>query len=115
MHCPSVANKLKDRTCSKCHLYFASKKAVSIHLKSYHQNDDATCSRIRPINVISRRNDEVLCLLGSEDGEDIEWIDVDDIVATENTDVLLANEDSDSSIPVIENLQEFISSPWTTE
>ena len=39
-YCPSIKNSLKDRTCSDCGLYFASKKSLKIHSSVLHNKKD---------------------------------------------------------------------------
>lgn len=134
MHCPSIESQIKDRTCEKCSLYFASKKAVATHLKKYHKkNDSMTCSRIRPVNIIDRRNHEALCIIRTdENSEDAEWIDIDDIEPEIISDLETSTSDHDENesgsveelnkssnqhkpFPIIENLSDWITSPWEQE
>ena len=71
------------------------------------------CRRGRPLSIIKTRNDQALCLVKEDSGEEsAEWIDVEDI---ETIEMLLNKEliedDADAG-PQIEDIQEWLSSPW---
>lgn len=71
-----------------------------------------TCRRVRPANILKVRNKEALCLLSDDIGEEYsEWIEVKEIDEAE-TEVLNEKESEDICMPVTENLQEWLQSPW---
>lgn len=73
------------------------------------------CRRVRPVNVLKVRNTEALCLLRDDTGEEYsEWIDVEKIDESE-TEVLNEKGAEDICMPVADNLQEWLQSPWQNE
>lgn len=73
-----------------------------------------TCSRIRPIEIVARRNHEALCYLGTAENKDAEWLDVEDLDTDKDFNNIY-NTSEDSPLPIIENLEDWITNPWMTE
>lgn len=76
-----------------------------------------TCRRVRPTCILKVTNKEALCLIKDDTGEDIsEWIDVEKI--DDDSENLLEKElvnTASSSIPLVDNLQHWLSSPWAND
>lgn len=111
--CPSVHNKLANRTCKECGLYHTSNKTLLKHLKNVHakRNEEGNVVHlIQPTRIAARRARELLCILGDEDAgtEDAEWINEDEV--NEN----FTNAKIAVSMPIIE-MSELLKNPWTSD
>ena len=113
--CPAAQNIMERRLCSKCGLYLASIKEVSLH-EQMHKNQKTTPfdipsepsskqfaetvqpPRLRPWRVAAWRQKELLCALQFQE---LEWLRLDD-VDTEGL-VILAVSFIKSGTPIIEN------------
>ncbi|KAK3932313.1 Carbamoyl-phosphate synthase arginine-specific large chain [Frankliniella fusca] len=97
-YCPSVRQVLADRKCPHCKVCFAAKK----NSKQMHptQNKE-TVARLRPLRILGRRPREVLC--ATED-ESLEWIDIEDVDATNAVEV----EEQDENMPLINDVAEWV-------
>ena len=79
------------------------------------KNMALTCSRVRPVRITRYRNKEALCITRDEFGcEDSEWLDVEDLEVTEEAKNQI-NHSTESSMPVIDDLKNWIISPWSTD
>lgn len=117
-YCPSVNHQLYDRTCPVCGLYFSSKIAVTDHVKGCHNRAEKqlTCSRIRPLRVAKYREEEALCVVQDDLGnEDLEWIDIENLDLEGVSDVRMTDGDDDSRIPIVSDFTGWIGSPWEDE
>uniref|UniRef100_A0ABD2VUK1 C2H2-type domain-containing protein n=1 Tax=Trichogramma kaykai TaxID=54128 RepID=A0ABD2VUK1_9HYME len=118
-YCPSVHNKLSERSCSVCGLYFCSKKACEEHFRSLHNINDKnfnSCSRVQPVKIIKYRNNEALCIIRESNEEEIlEWIDIEDLEEESMEEVPKNNEDGKDEFPAIGNMKDWLESPWTTD
>lgn len=107
--CPSVATKLKERTCLDCGIYFASgvllKKHNAVHRKKRQ-------GKLQPKKIISKRKDEILVSLDDEDEWDVQWLHEDDIDLTDK-EVPACNE-IDLTLPII-SIETHFDNPWTDE
>ena len=104
--------KVFERTCTVCGLYFSSQTMMKKHMAALHEKHEVTmvCRRVRPFKIIQFRDTETLCVVNSED-ETAEWIDVEsidiDCLSEENNSI-----DKDEGFPMIENLSQWVASPW---
>ena len=115
--CPSVISQLKDRTCKKCGLYHSSKKSLVKHLKNVHVIPKVKVQSIRPVRIAAVRANEKLCILQDEEtgATDAEWVDDDDLDSSFNKDIDVNKKDEESSLPVINNINDWLISPWSNE
>ena len=99
----------------------ATKKAVDQHCKHIHGKEPPpnSCARSQPIKIIQHRNHEALCIVGSDKEAELEWIDVEDLKGCDVDDTTKQGDDEMESesdeFPVIENLKEWLGSPWTVD
>lgn len=92
-YCPSVHTQLARRVCKECKLYFASIKSATAHKKIMHK----------------KKKSEILTLenvIDSDSSEELEH----EIIKQE-----YQGSDDGTSLSVIENIEEWIASPWTDE
>ena len=109
--CPSIETRLSERTCEICGLYFASRKSVLNHTKIVHEKHRMSAARVHPVHIILRRENEALCVLQDDIGnEDAEWIDVEELDLVDESEIPTEVE---SNLPLIENLSDWLRSPWT--
>ena len=91
--CPAAQNIMERRMCSKCRLYLASIRKVSLH-EQMHKKQKTTPSdipseppskqssetiqppRLRPQRVAARRQKELLCAFQFQE---FEWMELDDV------------------------------------
>lgn len=101
-YCPSIKDDITGRTCTICGLYFASKSSMNNHRKNVHGSAVHHMPRVRPLRVLSRRPQEVLCIVK----ESVEWIDVEAI----DEEKIITSEDipPDTTAPVIYDVSEWI-------
>ncbi|XP_044594835.1 uncharacterized protein LOC123272182 [Cotesia glomerata] len=114
-YCPSVQKVLDKRTCSVCSLYFASEKNLHLHKRNRHGKMPAgTSARVRPFAIAARRPGEILCIhdLESCGHNTIEWLPEDEVIVDEEISKE-EEEEKTNDIPVIENFEDWIASPWT--
>lgn len=120
-YCPTIHTQLYDRMCTVCHLYFATKDSLKNHLKAklHSQSEiNMVCSRVRPKLILKiNKSQEALCILQDNitEEESAEWIDVEEMDASDISEFEYSNNKENTAWPAIENLQEWLSSPWTTE
>lgn len=136
-YCASVKLALHERTCTFCGIYFGSKKLMENHRKQVHKRNQVSvtdCSRVRPVKIINFRNKEALCITQQNESEEsnMEWIDVEDIDPEFLVDAEIQieaqeremehqinvqgeSEDTYWRLPVINSMEEWISSPWSTD
>ena len=93
-YCPSVHSKLNKRICKKCNIYFATVKALTHHNKLMHKKKVSSGDALSKV-VESNSKSQL------EDSDDEE----------ENKKTQL-DVDNDT-VPVIDNLEEWITCPWT--
>lgn len=83
-YCPSVADKVKTRTCTVCNLYFASLTLLKNHAKIHKKNkllqSTSQPLKVRPERIAAKRAKEFLVALNKEKDE-FEWLD-EDLVET---------------------------------
>lgn len=83
-YCPSVADKVKTRTCTVCNLYFASLTLLKSHAKIHKKNkllqSTSQPLKVRPERIAAKRAKEFLVALNKEKDE-FEWLD-EDLVET---------------------------------
>lgn len=93
-YCPSVHTQISRRVCKECQMYFASIKSLTAHKKCMHKR--------KKREIISRN------ITDSEFSEPEEF---------EHQDIEQENQEFgiDTTLPVIRNIEEWISNPWTSE
>lgn len=112
-YCPSVEAYLFKRSCVICGLYFASYNATNQHKQSHkRQQEVLPIAKIRPQRIAARRAREILCL---DDNDDAIWLDEKDVDTTNVPDINNPNENEVTAMPVINNLKEWVQSPWTED
>ena len=113
--CPAAQNIMERRLCSKCGLYLASIKEVSLH-EQMHKKQKTTPSdipseppskqsaktvqppRLRPQHVAARQQKELLCAFHFQE---LEWMKLDDV---DNEGLVIPPVSSIKSVtPIIEN------------
>lgn len=112
-YAPTVNSKLFDRTCIVCGLYFCSQTLLKDHTSAMHPKSELTmmCRRIKPYEILQYREKQALCLLHED--EDIEWIDVENLETDEHSRD--DDDDEDQGFLQIENISEWVASPWEEE
>lgn len=113
-YCPSLFAVLHKRTCSICGLYFASEENLQAHRRNRHNKVPLhTSARVRPTQIASRRRGELLCVTNHDSSgfTSIEWLPEEDVDI--DGDVEANRPEIDANIPIVENLEEWIASPWT--
>lgn len=110
IYCPSVESYLFKRSCSICGLYFSSYKATNQHKQSHKKQKMLPIAKIRPQRIAARRAREILCLMNDDDAL---WIEENDVDTKDLPDVQVLNENEVPDLPVIDNLKEWVQSPWT--
>lgn len=112
-YCPSVEGYLCKRSCGFCGLYFASYKATNQH-KQLHKikQDEVPIAKIRPQRIAARRAREILCL---DINDDALWLDEKDVDTTNVPDVNNEVNCEVTAMPVINNLKDWVQSPWTED
>ncbi|CAG4934597.1 unnamed protein product [Colias eurytheme] len=112
-YCPSVEGYLCKRSCGFCGLYYASYKATNQH-KQLHKikQDEVPIAKIRPQRIAARRAREILCL---DINDDALWLDEKDVDATNVPDVKNEVNCEVTAMPVINNLKDWVQSPWTED
>lgn len=68
-------------------------------------------TKIRPQRIAARRAREVLCLINDDDAI---WLDEED-VDTSNVPNIIQIENEVTAMPVINNIKEWVQSPWTQD
>ncbi|GBP00285.1 hypothetical protein EVAR_885_1 [Eumeta japonica] len=111
-YCPSVEGYLCKRSCGFCGLYFASYKATNQHKQLHKEQHEVPIAKIRPQRIAARRAREILCL---DINDDAIWLDEKDVDTTNVPDVENLNENEVTAMPVINNLKEWVQSPWTED
>ncbi|KAK9874058.1 hypothetical protein WA026_002413 [Henosepilachna vigintioctopunctata] len=111
-YCPSVEGYLCKRSCGFCGLYFASYKATNQHKQLHKKQHEVPIAKIRPQRIAARRAREILCL---DVNDDAIWLDEKDVDTTNVPDVIKLNENEVTAMPVINNLKEWVQSPWTED
>jgi hypothetical protein len=117
LHCPSVEPHLTKRCCSVCGLYHASVKGVASHKKECHPKavtaiaTPAAQEKTRPVKIAARRQRKMMVILRDHlNDKTAEWLDSEDIDATtqeHDQPAVHAN-----SVTVIDNMQQWMDSPW---
>ncbi|CAG9563483.1 unnamed protein product [Danaus chrysippus] len=107
-YCPSIEGYLCKRSCGFCGLYFASYKATNLH-KQLHKIK-IPIAKIRPQRIAARRAREILCL---DINDDALWLDEKDVDTTNVPDVKNEVNCEVTAMPVINNLKDWVQSPWT--
>ena len=69
------------------------------------------CRRTRPFKIIRTRGEEALCIIAEED-EVAEWVDVETIEIDDLSLNCSENDDADEGFPPIEDLSDWVTSPW---
>ncbi|RVE41272.1 hypothetical protein evm_014077 [Chilo suppressalis] len=112
-YCPSVEGYLCKGSCGFCGLYFASYKATNQH-KQLHKikQDEVPIAKIRPQRIAARRAREILCL---DINDDALWLDEKDVDTTNVPDVKNEVNCEVTAMPVINNLKDWVQSPWTED
>lgn len=119
--CPTVQSQLDNRICSTCGLYFATKKAASAHMKALKHKLSAKEKKSKKlVSIEAQRKDEMLCIFQEENTgcknsdwcfeSEIEIEDVQNCVDRRNNTC-----ETDSSIPVINSMEEWLQNPWSTD
>ncbi|KAK9884855.1 hypothetical protein WA026_009079 [Henosepilachna vigintioctopunctata] len=111
-YCPSVKGYLCKRSCGFCGLYFASYKATNQHKQLHKKQHEVPIAKIRPQRISARRARKILCL---DVNDDAIWLDEKDVDTTNVPDVIKLNENEVTAMPVINNLKEWVQSPWTED
>lgn len=107
--CPSVQTELADRTCKICSLYFATKKSAKYHKAQVHKKE-MKVSKIRPLKLIARRENEILCHVAKTSDTEVvaEWLQ-EEFIDTTGLDVPKdLTEDDAPSIPVIKDIKDWM-------
>lgn len=71
--------------------------------------------RIRPRHIIARRGKEFLCHLDLPFGEEIEWVDIENLEENFETEEIndKITADKENQIPIISSIENWIQAPWT--
>ncbi|XP_062546366.1 uncharacterized protein LOC134212476 [Armigeres subalbatus] len=79
-YCPSVHDKITDRSCKDCGIYFASTTLLKSHKKVHGKK--LSSKKRKPVKVISQRNEELLVSFDMADEEALqaEWVEVDELL-----------------------------------
>ncbi|KAJ8687960.1 hypothetical protein QAD02_024398 [Eretmocerus hayati] len=120
LYCPSVQSQLANRICETCGLYFASVKSVTSHRKIHRRSGvgERAQEKIIPTRILSRRENfgenEVLCLHDNYGtGVDVvEWFAEEDV---DTCSVTISPDLENPALPVIQNLVDWMRSPWSDE
>ncbi|KAJ8672512.1 hypothetical protein QAD02_003771 [Eretmocerus hayati] len=120
LYCPSVQSQLANRICETCGLYFASVKSVTSHRKIHRRSGvgERAQEKIIPTRILSRRENfgenEVLCLHDNYGtGVDVvEWFVEEDV---DTCSVTISPDLENPALPVIQNLVDWMRSPWSDE
>jgi hypothetical protein len=111
--CPSQQTILTRRCCSECGLYHASLKSLKQHNLGSHKRMTAV-ERCRPVRIAARRQRELMCVLKRnllDEDEEIEWLSEDEVDSS-GVHWVPNNPNVYSKMPVIDNLEGWVSSPW---
>lgn len=119
LYCPSILQSVTlNRTCPTCGLYFASEKNLRAHRMRRHKTIlPPTSARVRPVQVVGRRAGELLCTLDCDSNGSaniVEWLCEEDV----DVENVVNNDGIDADaipLPVVTNLKEWITSPWSVE
>ena len=110
--CPTVdQDMIKQRMCSHFGLYSSSLKAKSLHEASCRVTEgriENTTERVRPLRVVARRQEELLCVMAFQEMEwaSMDEVDAEDFDLTNITDDENENEfgtpvfDTDEVVPI---------------
>lgn len=87
--CPSVQDKIEERTCTDCDLYFASTTLLKMHRKIHGVKRRQ--HRRKPKKVIAKRDTELLVRFDDDDDGMLqaEWLNEDDLDIDELSDLEL--------------------------
>lgn len=116
-YCPSLQNQLNRRICKKCNLYFASIKNVTNHNKLMHNKKNADKSLIACEESEKSDNDTTIpissdnFLTASEEKQTTLLGDGNNLSDKETEQ----NESNNDSIPIIQNIENWITNPWTED
>lgn len=113
LYCPSLQKVLKDRVCTECCLYFASKKGVAAHEKALHRKQRSV-PKTKINKVVTKIKKEVLCVT-EQSPDQATWLDEDEISIEMFKELDTTNASHEQSIVLIENLEDWLVSPWTEE
>lgn len=110
-YCPSVQNQLKDRICSVCSKYFASKKAVQLHKKNHGLQ--CKIDKRKATRLYARRDQELMCCFTTENEYNIvEWEEKIDVDVNETASTSNGTNTKDRDIPVVDSISDWLLSPW---
>lgn len=101
-YCLTVKELVIGRTCTICGIYFASKCSMNNHRRNVHGGAMADVSRVRPLRVLSRRPQEVLCVVE----ESVEWVDVEAV--DEEKVTYKEASDANARAPVVYDVSKWI-------
>lgn len=106
--CPSVQTELADRTCKVCSLYFATKKSAKYHKAQVHKRE-SNVSKTRPLKLIARRENEILCHVAKTSDTDVvaEWLQ-EEFLDTTGLDVPEESTEDDAPIPIIKDIKDWM-------
>lgn len=79
LFCPTVAKLVTNRTCPKCHKYFASGVLLKQHIKIHKSVKESFVKKVRPVRVAAQRANELMVIILNDGDEDVEWNSIDDI------------------------------------
>lgn len=116
-YCPTVQKDLEGRICAVCGLYFGSKKNEILHRKSVHSVIYKPRKK-KPTRVVAQRDEELLCVVHDDmtGGEDCEWVNMDEVDITQEAVAKILHIGKELlGFPVIPSLQEWLTTPWTTD
>jgi hypothetical protein len=121
-YCPSLSDKLKQRTCNKCGMYYASTTLLKNHKKEVHRdNTKEKNNNHKPEKIIKKRGNEYLGIIEDNTNElEVEWIECDESEDLE--DQWMKNNCNDevtqseiiSCLPKF-SLEEHFIGPWTNK
>ncbi|KAJ8670913.1 hypothetical protein QAD02_002172 [Eretmocerus hayati] len=119
LYCPSLQSDLVDRCCQTCGIYFASKKSASSHMQSLQHKMNWRQKRMHVASILAERDNELLCVLQnkeSRDEPDLEWVESGEAEKFDNfwlaKDQLKSILAEGSSVPVIDSIKEWVSTPF---
>ena len=107
LYCPSVQSSLTDRICKVCNAYFGSITMLKKHHK-IHQKPSDLVTKVRPLRIAARRQNELMAIIALQESEFAEWLDEDEVdcggIVIPNTIT------DDTSMPVF-HIEEHLASP----
>lgn len=116
-YCPIVQNDLEGKVCAVWGLFFGSKKAEVSHRKSLHSVIREPRKK-KSRRIVAQRDEELFCVIrGDVTGrENCKWMNMDEVDIIQEAIAEVSHVQKEPpGFPVISLLQEWLTTPWTTD